>query len=53
MDKQTKDKIDEILSEIREMRKDIDSLKQFKSRVLGGLAVFVFICNIMMKVIIG
>jgi hypothetical protein len=41
MDKNTKDKIDEILNEIKAMRRDIDDLKRFKNRVLGGLAVFV------------
>jgi hypothetical protein len=41
MDKVTKEKIDEILNEIKAMRRDIDDLKKFKNRVLGGLAVFV------------
>nr|DAJ02604.1 MAG TPA: protein of unknown function (DUF4577) [Bacteriophage sp.] len=41
MDKVTKEKIDEILTEIKAMRRDIDDLKKFKNRVLGGLAVFV------------
>lgn len=43
MDKDTRESIHEILTEIRLIREDIADLKRFKSRVLGGLAVFVFI----------
>lgn len=49
----TKDKIDMILTEVKELRKDVNDLKKFKNRVLGGLAVFVFIvqamCNYIFK----
>lgn len=43
MDKDTRENIKQILVEIRELRKDVEDLKRFKNRVLGGLAVFVFV----------
>lgn len=49
MDKQTHDKLDEILSRVIVIEKEVQDLKTFKNRVLGGLAVFVFTINLMFK----
>lgn len=53
MSKQIEDKIDIILEEIKALRQDVDDLKKFKNRVLGGLAVFVLVVQTMGSYIFG
>lgn len=53
MTNKCEEKIDIILEEVRELRKDVDDLKRFKNRVLGGLAVFVLVVQTMGSYIFG
>lgn len=53
MSSKCEEKIDIILEEVRELRKDVDDLKRFKNRVLGGLAVFVLVVQTMGSYIFG
>lgn len=53
MDKQTHDKLDEIIKRLDNIERDITDLKRFKNRVLGGLAVFVFIIQSFASYIFG
>ena len=53
MSRQIEDKIDTILDELKQLREDVNDLKRFKNRVLGGLAVFVFIVQLMGNYIFG
>lgn len=53
MSNKCEEKIDIILEEVRELRKDVDDLKRFKNRVLGGLAVFVLVVQTMGSYIFG
>lgn len=38
-----------IMLKLEKIEKDIEDLKSFKSRVLGGLAVFCFVINLVFK----
>lgn len=49
MDKEVRELLYDIHKKIDNIEKDISELKSFKNRVLGGLAVFCFIINIMFK----
>lgn len=53
MSKIIEDKIDIILDELKQLREDVNDLKRFKNRVLGGLAVFVFIVQSFASYIFG
>ena len=43
MDKLTIEILHEMREDIKEIKKEVNELKRFKNRVLGGLAVFVFV----------
>lgn len=49
MDRDTLITINIILQKVEKIEKDITELKTFKNRVLGGLAVFCFILNLVFK----
>lgn len=53
MDKDTREVLNLIHEDIQQIKKDIDDLKRFKNRVLGGLALFVFIVQLMGNYIFG
>ena len=49
MDRDTLITINIILQKVEKIEKDIAELKTFKNRVLGGLAVFCFVLNLVFK----
>lgn len=49
MDRDTLITINIILEKVEKIEKDIMELKTFKNRVLGGLAVFCFVLNLVFK----
>lgn len=53
MDKDTREVLKLIHEDIQQIRKDIDDLKRFKNRVLGGLALFVFVVQSFASYIFG
>lgn len=53
MDKEVRELLYDIHKKIDNIEKDISELKSFKNRVLGGLAVFVFIVQLMGNYIFG
>lgn len=53
MSNKCEEKIDLILDELKEIKADVNDLKRFKNRVLGGLAVFVLIIQTMASYIFG
>lgn len=53
MSSKCEEKIDLILNELKEIKDDVNDLKRFKNRVLGGLAVFVLIVQTMGGYIFG
>lgn len=42
-----------IMNKLEKIEQDIQDLKTFKNRVLGGLAVFCFIINLAFKQLMG
>lgn len=53
MDKEVRELLYDIHQKIDNIEKDIAELKSFKNRVLGGLAVFVFIVQSLASYIFG
>ena len=49
MDRDTLITLNMILQKVEKIEKDIAELKSFKNRVLGGLAVFCFVLNLVFK----
>lgn len=53
MDKHIEYKIDIILEELKIIREDVNDLKKFKNKILGGLTVFVLILQLIGSYIFG
>lgn len=53
MEKECAIVLSDMMNKLNKIEQDIQDLKTFKNRVLGGLAVFCFIINLAFKQLMG